>query len=122
MDRAAPALVYLLTIGNPPLIKVGMANVGSRRLGDHQARGWDLVRTWSVADGHEAGRDEATTLRWWRDRGAAVAVPEDVPARDGYTPTVWRGRVDPPETQDAIDQFVRGREAPTPTPASKKRA
>ena len=106
LDRALPTIVYLLTFDDPPLMKVGVANVGSRRLGDHRARQWEVVETWVLEDGHEAEWVERTVMSWWKECGAQRAQRKDVPGRDGYTESVWRGRVDIPDTLEFMQELI----------------
>ncbi len=106
LDRSLPTIVYLILLDDPPLMKIGVANVGSRRLGDHRARGWSVVQEWTFDDGHEAEWVEATVMTWWRDCGAHPVSRDDVPGRDGYTESVWRGRIDIPDTVAFIADLI----------------
>ncbi len=108
LDPSGPGRVYLVTLPDMGIVKVGVMNTGRRRdrLATHRARGWEVVQWWDVPTGADAVKVERAVLAAWRERGAMPCSRDDVPAGDGYTEAVWVGRVDIPDTLAFIDSVV----------------
>jgi len=104
-DPGARSLVYLLMLSDPPLLKIGITAEDGVRLDYHRRRGWETVRLWSTDAGVDALRLESGVLQWWRERGAAFCLPDEVPGRNGYTECVHVGRVDAPGTAAFVESL-----------------
>ena len=109
---ADPSVVYLLTIPDLAILKVGVANTPSDRLDKHRRRGWEVLNTWATDDGEYALSIEAAVLAWWAERGAVFCERHEVPAGDGFTESVHAGRVDVPGTLAVIEGLIAERKTP----------
>ncbi len=107
-DPEAPSLVYLITLPDAGLMKIGKTNAAAKndRLQVHRRRGWEVVQVWNTRAGAQASAIEREVIDYWRSRGVNAVNAEDVPERDGYTETVRIGRVDIPETMRLVDASV----------------
>jgi hypothetical protein len=106
-DSSKPTLVYLLVHDGFAALKVGVANVGSLRLGGHERHGWRTVKTWECRTGGDALFVERTTLRWWRDDcGAAEACTLSDMPQGGWTETAPMMHVGLDRTAMVIDALM----------------
>jgi hypothetical protein len=102
-----PGSVYLVTHGGFSAIKVGVRNLDSYRLQEHERYGWTLIEEWQFDDGAVPLRIESAVLDWWRgDLDASVPfTPSDLP-QGGYTETASTTEASPEATRDYIARTV----------------
>ena len=79
-DKSKDAFVYVVT--NSRFAKVGIANIGSDRLEQHQRQGLEVHRTWNMS-GVDAARIESEIKATYCNGG--FVSKKDLP--DGYTET-----------------------------------
>ncbi len=105
-DRGFPSCVYLLHSDALKAVKIGVHNLGSIRISEHEANGWQVVMIWDCDTGAQAWTVERTILRRWSQDGLPQAVrPEDMP-QGGATETVPAALVDLEETVRVVGQLV----------------
>jgi hypothetical protein len=87
-DPSQPGSVYLIEHAAFDALKIGIRNLSSDRIADHERNNWTLIEEWHFDDGSIPGTVEAAVLDWWRTEiGAPVACqPEQMP-QAGYTET-----------------------------------
>jgi hypothetical protein len=102
-----PGSVYLVTHGGFSAIKVGVRNLDSYRLQEHERYGWTLIEEWQFDNGAVPLRIESAVLDWWRgDLDASVPfTPSDLP-QGGYTETASTTEASPEATRDYIARTV----------------
>ena len=84
-------------------LKIGISNVGTNRLADHQRHGWEVANIERI-DGESAYQIEQAVLRWWRkDLGLPPHLSSTEVPQGGWTETVSADFVEVP---DAV-AFVR---------------
>lgn len=90
-------------------MKIGVQNTDGKsdRLAIHKRRGWSEVKHWEVPTAAIARAVELAVLRAWAGKGARFAAPEDVPAGDGASESVFIGRVDVPDTTRLVEKTLR---------------
>ena len=102
-DFGAPSIVYLLVHAMHRALKIGVSNVGTNRLADHQRHGWEVANIERI-DGESAYQIEQAVLRWWRkDLGLPPHLSSTEVPQGGWTETVSADFVEVP---DAV-AFVR---------------
>ncbi len=102
-DFTAPSLVYLLRHREWPALKIGVTNVGSNRLMDHDGGGWDCIYQKHVS-GQLAYEIEQLVLAWWRTQlqlGPYLSR-EEMP-QGGWTETVSAADIEMPEIVEIIE-------------------
>lgn len=81
------ALVYLTTHQALRAVKIGITKVGSKRLDQHRARGWTVVKTVKLP-GQRARALEHAVLNRWKNLALPYGVrPADMP-QAGFTETI----------------------------------
>ena len=87
-DFTAPSLLYLLKHSDLGALKIGVTNVGTNRLLDHEREGWQVV-VQLPCTGEDAYEAEQAVLRWWREElgEEAYLSAKDVP-QGGWSETV----------------------------------
>lgn len=101
-DFTAPSVVYLLHHRDWPALKIGVANLGSNRLADHDAGGWDCLYE-RHAIGQTAYEVEQAVLAWWRkELKLGPYLSRGEMRQGGWTETVSSVAVD---AQDVIDMI-----------------
>ena len=72
-DTSQAGAAYLIRHEAFGALKIGIRNLTSRRLEDHQRYGWTLVDEWAFSDGTLAPDVESSVLDWWRNElGAPI--------------------------------------------------
>ena len=104
-DPLKLSLLYLLSLEDDGLLKIGVMNDDSPHLRIHRRRGWEPILTWPLS-GERALIVEAWILDWWRDQDAVFATRDQVPAGDGFTETVIAASVNIADTIERIEDLV----------------
>ncbi|WP_104088703.1 MULTISPECIES: zinc-ribbon domain-containing protein [unclassified Cryobacterium] len=93
--RALPGYVYFLEHPGFNAFKVGITNVGTKRLAQFQSVGWEILNLELFEDGAHALMVEGIIKRWWRD-GLGLPMwlgPQEMPRTSGWTETVHSAEV-----------------------------
>jgi formylmethanofuran dehydrogenase subunit E len=105
LQRAAPGILYLMRHEAFCALKIGVSSTEARRnrIKAHEDSGWELVRSWDLADAALAETVETVMLSHWRKTlGAPPALlPSDMP-QGGYSETVAMLHT----TEDEASRFV----------------
>lgn len=106
LQRAAPGVLYLVKYDAYRVLKVGVTSTSSRRdrVKAHVDNGWEVVKTWDVADAGLAEAAETAVLNHWRKAlGAPVAMRREDMPQGGYSETVAMMFVDEDEASRLIE-------------------
>jgi recombinational DNA repair protein (RecF pathway) len=106
LQRAAPGILYLIKYDAYRVLKVGVSSTTSRqnRIKSHADNGWEVVKTWDVADAGLAEAVETAVLNHWRKvLGAPIAMRREDMPQGGYSETVAMLFVDQEEAIRIID-------------------
>jgi hypothetical protein len=90
-----PAYVYFLEHPELYAFKVGITNVGTKRLSYFKQDGWKVLNLERFENGTHAFVVEGAIKRWWRV-GLGLPIwlgPEDMPRTSGWTETVHSAEV-----------------------------
>lgn len=80
--------MYVMRHNSSAALKIGIRNLTSQRLQDHQRHGWTLVEEWSFADGTRPPHMEGLVLDWCHSElGLAIACKPGEMPQGGYTET-----------------------------------
>ena len=104
-DSQAPGRLYLLTLPELGLLKIGVTGELGIRLDRHRSRGWQVAGVWRFDDGRSALDAETAVLKWWQAQGAAFCDRHEVPGGDGWTECVHAGVVDIPRTTARVEEL-----------------
>ncbi len=106
LQRAAPGVLYLVKNSEYRVLKVGVTSTTSRkdRVKSHLDNGWEVVKTWDVADAGLAEAVETAVLNHWRKvLGAPIAMRREDMPQSGYSETVAMLFVDQEDAIRIID-------------------
>ncbi len=88
-NTSAPSVVYLVVHPKLRVAKVGVCNIGTPRLQQHQREGWEVHETVHLPMGWQALLVEQAVLAVWRkERGWPPALTAADMPQAGYTETV----------------------------------
>jgi hypothetical protein len=88
--RALPGYVYFLEHRGFSAFKIGITNVGTKRLAQFQSVGWKILNLEHFDNGAHAVVVESIVKHWWRV-GLGLPMwlgPEEMPRTSGWTETV----------------------------------
>ncbi|REK89554.1 hypothetical protein DY245_14985 [Streptomyces inhibens] len=86
-QRGKPGLLYLVTHQHLKAAKIGICNLGTRRVERHEGRGWKRHATLPFPLGRSAELLEKQVLAEWRAQGWRPVLDAGRPY-DGWTETV----------------------------------
>ena len=102
-DFSAPSLIYLLRHREWPALKIGVTNIGSNRLADHDAAGWDCVYE-RQETGRVAYEVEQAVLAWWRtELKLGPYLSRGEMPQGGWTETVSSAGIEISEIIDLVE-------------------
>ena len=101
-----PALLYLVGNKSRKIVKVGIMNIGTKRIRQHSLQGLELINELELG-GQKALTIEAEVIRWWRDdlKQPPSGKAEEFPY-GGHTETVSWSAVPPDKTWDYVLKFA----------------
>ena len=109
MDYTAPGFVYLVVHHEYDSLKVGFGGI-DKRIRDHTALGWKLVKRWNFTTGHKASLVEEKVLKHLRFdlKLQNFLSKEDMP-QAGHTETFSLDQVSVIYVRDLIDKLSKSK-------------
>ncbi len=95
-SHALPALVYVMHHPHLNAVKIGITNVGTKRLAEHRRDGWSITKTQHFAFGSDAyDVEQAVLYRMRNEFGIPPSLTADQMRRGGATETADADLISP---------------------------